>query len=413
MHVAIAGPIASEDVRQHLAADVGGLPRGYGGAPLLGTLIGELLARGHRVSAFTTSTDVEPARDRWTAAGDERFRIHFCGQRPRAFRPDGRGLGRAADFFRVERAALSRAIAAAQPDVVHAHWSYEFGLAALSSGLPHVVTCHDSPRAVLRYMPTMYRLARYFMARRCLAGARAVTAVSPYLRDEVARYCDVPVEVIPNPLPPRVLAQAGPAARVADVRPDRPPVVAMVINGWGRLKNPEAALRAFGALRRQLGEAELHLYGEGFGDHQVADAWSSAQGLRDGLRFFGRVPHARLLEGVGAADLLLHPSLLEGCPMGVAEAMALGVPVVGGVRSGGVPWVVGDGGLLVDVTDPQAMADAMHRLLSDRALRERHAQAAARRARETFAVGRVVDAYEAAYRRAIDACVGGAIGEAR
>ncbi len=53
--------------------------------------------------------------------------------------------------------------------------------------------------------------------------------------------------------------------------------------------------------------------------------------------------------------------------MSVLESMVLGTPVVGGVSSGNIPYLLahGDAGVLCDVDDPYAVADASRRLLDD------------------------------------------------
>jgi glycosyltransferase involved in cell wall biosynthesis len=67
-----------------------------------------------------------------------------------------------------------------------------------------------------------------------------------------------------------------------------------------------------------------------------------------------------------AADVVAIPSLSEGSPNVLLEAMAFGVPVVA-TRVGGIPEIVNDGetALLVPAQDPGAMAAAIERLLSD------------------------------------------------
>ncbi len=82
------------------------------------------------------------------------------------------------------------------------------------------------------------------------------------------------------------------------------------------------------------------------------------------------------------ATLLVLPSLSEGSPNVVLEAMAAGVPVIA-TAVGGVPEIVTheQTGLLVPARDVDAMADAIARLLDDSALRSRLAQAALERVR--------------------------------
>ncbi len=394
MKIGIAGPISTESVARFLDGDVTAMPKGYGGAPLVGTLIGELLARGHTVAAFTLSSDLPISPYAEVVAQGNRFRIHYCPVRPHAFRPKFGKPGMAVDGYRIERAALRQAMLAEGLDLVHAHWAYEFALAAIASGLPHVITCHDLPRAVLRYMRNGFRLVRYFMARRVMTTARTLTAVSPYLRDAIAGSTRVPITVIPNPLPPDAMKQA-PSRRNVD--PLRPRLV-MVLNGWGPLKNPQPALIAFSFLRRRLPHAELSLFGYDFEPEGRAQRWADAHGVAAGVTFVGNLPHAQLLQALGRGDVLVHPSLEETFGMSVAEAMALGVPVIGGNRSGAVPWTIGGGGLLADVTSPQAICEAMLGLLLEPAVYARCRETAVERSRSMFSAEVVVNQYEQMYR---------------
>lgn len=393
MHIGIAAPIGTEYVAHLLDEDSSTLPQGYGGAPLIGTLIDGLLARGHRVTAFTTSGGLPLPGHACHVAKGRHFSIHYAPVRARAFRPAGGHLGRAADAFRHERIALTQAMRQAAPDIVHAHWTYEFGLAALASGLPHVITCHDSPAKVLRYMPGLYRLVRYFMARQCLANAQCVTAVSPYLRDEILDLCRVPVHMVPNPLSPAFTERQGHAPRQID--PEAPQIV-MVANGWGNLKNPIPALQAFARFHQRHPQARLHLFGVDYGPGEVAERWATAQGIQAGMAFFGKRPFTELKERIAAADAMIHPSLEETFGMSIAEAMALGVPVIGGAHSGAVPWVIGEGGVLVDVRSADAIHAGLTALLDPTAF-PRYRQVGMALVRDRFAVEAVVSAFEQLY----------------
>lgn len=393
MKIGIAGHIATDSIARFLDGDTAGLPRGYYGAPLLGTLIGELLERGHSIVAYTTSTDIA-ASTRATASG-ERFKITYCAARPRAFRYSNGRWGRAADAFKHERVALGQAMQDDAPDLVHAHWSYEFALAAIESGLPHLVTCHDAPQVVLRHAPNPYRLVRYFMARRVLSKAKHLTAVSPYLKQKIECYAYAPISVVPNPLP------AHPGHLTESTRQYDPtrPRIAMVLNGWGALKNPQPALRAFAALRREFPSAELSIMGCDYGPGGKAESWAQAQGLTAGVNFMGKQPYPVLLAKLAESDLLLHPSLEETFGMSIAEAMSLGVPIVGGQSSGAVPWVIGDGGVVTDVTSVESIESALVGLLTNPATRRSHAQAARVRAEKSFTAAHVADAYEENYQQ--------------
>jgi glycosyltransferase involved in cell wall biosynthesis len=69
-------------------------------------------------------------------------------------------------------------------------------------------------------------------------------------------------------------------------------------------------------------------------------------------------------------DLLVLPSLTEGLPNAVLEAMSFGVPVLA-TAVGGVPEIIHDGnGIMVPPNDPAALAERMAELLNDDALRQ-------------------------------------------
>ena len=145
-------------------------------------------------------------------------------------------------------------------------------------------------------------------------------------------------------------------------------------------KGVETLLRALAIVQRKY-RASLYLVG----DHGVDEYASYVDYLRGvarscGLRdvyFLGWRVDA--LEIVAASDVLVLPSLSEGVPRSILEAMALGKPVVAS-RVGGVAGVVEDGdtGLLVEPGDVGGLADRLRRMIADPGLCARMG----RRARE-------------------------------
>lgn len=82
--------------------------------------------------------------------------------------------------------------------------------------------------------------------------------------------------------------------------------------------------------------------------------------LQECVSLIGRIPQEEVFKRMQNASLLLLPSVAEGIPNVVVEAMALGLPVVS-TNCGGVPELIEDGveGWLVPVRNPQAMADVV------------------------------------------------------
>lgn len=69
------------------------------------------------------------------------------------------------------------------------------------------------------------------------------------------------------------------------------------------------------------------------------------------------------------ADMLVHPSLVEGFGMTILEAMACGTPVIAS-NGGSLPEVVGDGGILFDPTDSQALGEIILKVINNESLRK-------------------------------------------
>jgi glycosyltransferase involved in cell wall biosynthesis len=101
-----------------------------------------------------------------------------------------------------------------------------------------------------------------------------------------------------------------------------------------------------------------------------------------------------------AFDVFVMSSVTEGLGTSLLDAMACAKPVVA-TTAGGMPEVVveGETGVLVPPRDHEAMADAIVRLLRDRALRSRMGQAGEARVRERFSSERMVENTLAVYQR--------------
>ena len=101
-------------------------------------------------------------------------------------------------------------------------------------------------------------------------------------------------------------------------------------------------------------------------------------GIRDAVTFRGGISDADLVATMAASQVLIMASRHEGFGVPVIEAMTMGLPVVAN-REGALPEIVGDAGLLVDATDPYALADAAARAATDGELRRSLADAGTRR----------------------------------
>jgi glycosyltransferase involved in cell wall biosynthesis len=376
MRIGIAGNVAPSVLAS------AGLPRldfeRGSGSPLLSTLILLLVERGHEVTVCTCVPDIQ----RPEIVTAEALTVCLIPLRPRH---------RGRDLYRVERAGIAAAMRAHPVDVLNAHWSYEYALAALDVDPDAVVTMHDNATAILRYYRDAYRAARWVMGRQALTRARYVTVNSPYMQAHLTPKARAKSLVIPDFFSPDL-------RRVPLPRRHERSGIVTVAQDFSARKNVQAALRVLSVLRRSRPDLELRLVGVEMAPSGPAARWAASAGLAEGVVFLGSLPYPDTLRAIAGASVLLHPAREESFGGVVLEAMQLGTPVVAVRDAGAVPYVLGDddAGRLHGADDVAGMAESVGTLLDSPSIAEAQA-VSARAAAARFAPERIVPQYEAAY----------------
>jgi L-malate glycosyltransferase len=168
----------------------------------------------------------------------------------------------------------------------------------------------------------------------------------------------------------------------------------------GRVTEVKGIAHALKAMA-QVGEQsriQLHVLGSGPLLDELAGE-SARLGLEDRVHFHGF--QRGVLDWIAHLDALLMPSLHEGLPYTLLEAMSLGVPTVAS-RVGGLAEVLEDGqtGLLIEVGDEAGLAAALTRLAEDPDLARRLGTASAAAQRESYTLSRMADEYLEVYAQA-------------
>ena len=165
------------------------------------------------------------------------------------------------------------------------------------------------------------------------------------------------------------------------------------------IKDQLTMLHAFALMRERVPRAQLLLVGDGPMRVEL-EAAIARLGLTGAVTITGQ--RRDIPDLLRLFDVFLLSSQREGTSISLLEAMASGVaPVV--TKVGGNPAVVRDGidGLLVPAADPAALAEAAASLLLDPAKRQRLADSAKARVRETFSMDAMVRAYVRIYDEAL------------
>ncbi len=146
-----------------------------------------------------------------------------------------------------------------------------------------------------------------------------------------------------------------------------------VIITSGRLgfqKNHKLLISAFSKIANKYPDYEVHIYGKGGLYDELS---KQIQHLELSNRVFLKGHTDKLKACLEEAKLFVLPSIYEGIPNALMEAMALGLPCVStDCDGGGARFLIRDGvnGLLVPQKDVDAMAAAMDRILSDKEFAE-------------------------------------------
>jgi glycosyltransferase involved in cell wall biosynthesis len=346
---------------------------------------------------FGSGEDIQPgyqsAVAELEAAG---FRVHVVPF-PYHIRPlaDAVALVRLWRFLRRERF-----------DVVHTHASKAGILVRAAAWLARC------PRIVhtiyilhfRKYQRGLRRAVFAWLERAAAQRTDALFCIGPVIRDEAVRERIAPAE--------RLRAIGGPlgdlgrfAVASEEVRalrselglPDGAPVVACVCR-LVDYKGVDTLLRAAPRVLAAAPQARFVVMGGGPLEQELR-GMAAALGVADRVILTGFRPDDRdVLRLLALATVFCLPTRYDTYPIAFAEAMAMGLPVVG-PRMDTVESMVADGttGLLVAQNDDAAYADAIVRLLGDASLRTRLGEAARRWVRETMDPVPMYEAVTASY----------------
>ena len=380
MTIGVCGPVDLRLLECDLPASVFPKTTGF---PLVSHFINGLLRRGYNVVVYTNSIEVkEPLI---LNSGP----LKICIARQKA-QPGRR-------FFNYEIEELKNIILQHPSDVISAFWSYEYARAALKTKIPTVVSLHDVATVVLKYHKDLFRVVRWVLNKTVVSRAEHLIANSAYTYNSLSAHQKAKTEIINNFYTDSLLQDAPQHIKKQNY-------IITVAQGFSRRKNITTSLQAFAILKRSKPDLEYYLVGDDMEEGGLAHAYAKQHNLEEGVKFIGAKPFKEVLELVAGAKALIHPSLEESFGMVILEAMVLGTVVVGGKKSGYVPYLLdfGNAGVLCDVSSPKAIATALFNLLEDEPQQQTLISKAKQFAHDNYAEPAILDQH-IAYLKSITA----------
>lgn len=309
----------------------------------------ELVRAGHSVTVVSMYDYYSPITERLEAEG---IRIHYLNKKGGL---DLSMIGKMRKLFRAER-----------PDVIHTHryvMQYAIPAAILARVKRRVHTLHSVAQQEVG--KNARRVNRIFY--KCF-GVIPV-ALSEAVQETIFEEYHLPKSRIPVIYNGIDLTKCMPK----DKYEAKKEFTVLHIGRFSKEKNHICLLEAFEWFHVLHPDARLQLIGDGE-QREAVEQFVSEHGLSDCVTLLGL--QSRVHSYLHDADVFVLPSVYEGIPMTLIEAMGTGLPIVAS-RVGGIPDMITDGeqGLLCEPT-AESVADCLKSFYADVSLREKLGKAA-------------------------------------
>lgn len=321
----------------------------------------EVVAPGHReAQGYETSPGMSVTRFKYAFPAKLQV-VAYDGGIPHRLKTSNLARFELAQFMvSMLRAALA---AASRCDIVHAHWIPTGVVASLVSrklDIPMVLTVHGSDANFLEG-GALKKIGSRFS----LTSADRIITVSDALKAHVLEFepkVDTVVRTIHNGFE---LNDFPFVEKVSDARR------LLWVGRMTQEKGVSHLIRAMKKIASAYPDATLRLVGDGPLRSDL-EALTNELDLRERVEFVGEKVHSGLPEMYAWCDLVVMPSLSEGLPTVLLEAMATGRPVVAS-RVGGIPELLkhGETGFLVSPERVAELAGSIIELLGKPDLMEK------------------------------------------
>lgn len=174
------------------------------------------------------------------------------------------------------------------------------------------------------------------------------------------------IAVIPAVIEPELVVETSTALKRAEKQVKN----ILFVGSVGKAKGVDVLLRSIRDLKRQGKDVHLRLIGKTTDGGKWLEHQIRSLGLHESVTYVPHMAWDRVIYEYDKSDIFVLPSLAEGMPNVIVEAMARGVPVIAS-SVGGVPWIIqhGQNGLLVAPGSSSDLTQALLTVIEDQELR--------------------------------------------
>lgn len=234
-------------------------------------------------------------------------------------------------------------------------------------------------------LPSFSRKNRFFV-RQLFEWADLICSPSSYLKKELS-HINPDIKIIPNPIDIKLysfIKRKNPSSKLIWLR------------AFHQIYNPNLVPATLALLTGQFPEINISMIGpdKGDGSLQMMETLAKKHLVEKRIKITLGVSKDQVPVFLNQGDIFINTTNVDNTPVSLIEALACGLPVVS-TNVGGIPYLLKheENSLLVPPNDPEAMAAAIRRLLTEPGLTERLSVNARRKA-EQFDWGIILPQWE-------------------
>jgi len=259
-----------------------------------------------------------------------------------------------------------------KPELIHAHFSYPDGY-----GMMELAKKWKVP-LVISALGTIERKVAYegsYTSKQIIEAmnfADRILSVSEDLKTHIVRLGidESKVEVVPNGVDTEIFKPAGKEHARNTLNLPQEKNIVLFIGALRKIKGVDYLIEAAKSFVNT--DTDLYMVGRDDGLRKSLEKRAEELGISSFVKFTGPVNHEDIPLWISAADMLVLPSLSEGRPNVILEALSCEVPVVS-TDVGGIPelMIEGETGYLVPAKDPEQLSEKINKLLENESRREK------------------------------------------